>query len=166
MKGDLLLALARATADVLETMFFVESSPTVRVDLLHSDSVTCRLTCTGGVNGSFRLLIDRDALQRLGEGFYGDEERSSPTADEDLARELTNMLAGSALSSYLPTQSCALSSPSICSLAEFEKMRARVTAGPDTAVIDVDLDGGTLSLLCVLGRPRDFRCPDSSSDCR
>lgn len=150
MKPDLLAALERASADVLETMFFAEPSPTVVSDVLRSDALTCRLDCTGAQIGSFSLAIDRDALQLLGEGFYGGEERTSPTADEDLARELVNMLAGAALSRYLPTESCPLSSPMLSCLAEHGAIRKRVEAGQDTAGINVHLEGGTLSFLCAL----------------
>lgn len=136
--------------DVLETMFFAEPSPIPESAALQNDALTCRLDCTGAVTGSFSLAIDRGALHVLSEGFYGGEERSSPTADEDLARELTNMLTGAALSTYLPQESCALSSPLVSSLAEHYVMRSAVDAGQSTAGIGMDLEGGRLSLLCVL----------------
>lgn len=151
MKRDLLAALERASADVLETMFFAESSPSVCSDDPCGDYVRCRLACTGAVNGSFSLSINRELLQNLSEGFYGDEKAASAAADEDLACELTNMIAGSTLSTYLPMESCALSSPMLCSLTEFESLRRGGMPEGTKAALSLALDGGTLSLIFVLG---------------
>ena len=150
MKPDLVAALERASADVLETMFFTEPCPAVEDGGLRSDAVSCRLDCTGAVNGAFSLVIERGALELLSEGFYGQEDKPFPTADVDLACELANMLAGATLSDYLPQQSCSLSSPLLSSLADHQGMRRMVETGQETGAVDIQLDGGALSLLCVL----------------
>jgi len=135
--------LCSATTSVLETMFFTEAVP-VDDAQPHIEPVSCKLHAGGAVEGSFSVAIDRAALLALGESFYGDV----PTASQpfELLCEFTNMIAGSTLSLYSPSNFCPLSSPQLCEMsAHLEE-----SALPDAIHLSFVVDGGLMSIACSL----------------
>jgi hypothetical protein len=136
-------ALGVALERVLETMFFTEPMPVTGQERRHAeDAHACVLRCGGAVRGCFGVVIDGPALEALCCAFYGEDAVSAEQQD-DLIGELTNMLAGAALGSYLPSRSCALSSPWLAAAEA-------VLAEPDEIERTVEIEGGLLSLRCAI----------------
>jgi hypothetical protein len=148
-------ALRSASMDVLETMFFADAVPIANEDATpQSDARACELQCSGGESGSFSVVVDRVALQMLCCAFYGQEGDVSPTQEEDLICELTNMLAGSTLSRYAPARSCILSSPRLCDYASLAATVEKDIADRQESVtrLSISIEGGLLLLSCTLRR--------------
>lgn len=154
MQPEIADALGSASIEVLETMFFAEAVPAQNVDALPgSDALACTLASSGGVTGSFRVAVDRAALQILCASFYGvegEEGDISPTQEQELLCELTNMLAGSTLSRYSPAHSCTLSSPELCDDAPWPSNGNATSAGERHHRLVLEIEGGLLLVRCSL----------------
>jgi|SRR5450756_599219 len=141
--------LQEAAIGVLETMFFAEASSAGEDTATHSDAVACLLESTGFETGEFTIAIDREALQILCCAFYGDEDDPSSTQQQEMICELTNMIAGSTLSSYAPTHYCKLSSPTVCDMDRH--LQTAIKYPQDhVATINLSIEGGLLSASCSL----------------
>ena len=156
MQLEIADALRSATINVLETMFFTDAVPVEKEDVApQSDALACELQCSGGENGSFGVAVDRIALQALCCAFYGEEGGATPTQEQDLICELTNMLAGSTLSRYAPAHACTLSSPLLCDYSPWATTLGQqdiVSQKDRLTRLNLSLDGGLLLLWCSLRR--------------
>jgi hypothetical protein len=121
---DLQTLLAETMRDVLEMSFFAnileETIP--EPELAPLPSMAARVKFSGAVNGAFLLVASPLAVHTLALEFMGDsaedwsaEEAQSVVADEEVFKELTNILCGSVLSRFQADRCCNLSQPVVCS---------------------------------------------------
>jgi hypothetical protein len=117
--------------DVLEMSFFANilEEATSKALIATSPSMAARIMFSGAASGSFTLVAAPLAVHSMAMEFMGDsaEDREveaiggnprndQPTvADEEVFRELTNILCGSVLSRYQADRCCNLSQPVMCS---------------------------------------------------
>jgi len=125
-------------------MFFTEGTP-LDATPPHVDPLACLLHCSGALEGTFSIALDRTALIALCQAFYG-EEAPSATQVFELLCELTNMIAGSTLSAYLPTHYCALTSPQLCDVAVHLGSSMNLSA----TFLCLAVDGGVISIACSI----------------
>jgi hypothetical protein len=149
-KSSLEDVLRSASTEVLETMFFAEAAAPDGPPPAHTDALACSLLCSGAREGIFTAAIDREALQLLCEAFYGDDGAASAVKERELLCELTNMLAGSTLSAYVPEHYCPLSSPLLCDLDQHLKTGVPGNAAVQSSTVSLGIDGGLLSISCAL----------------
>jgi hypothetical protein len=142
--------LRSASTEVLETMFFADVASPEDPQPAHNDALACSLLCSGAEEGIFTVAIDREALQLLCEAFYGDDGPPSILKERELLCELTNMLAGSTLSTYVPEHYCPLSSPLLCDLDKHLKTTHPDNASQQSSTVSLAVDGGLLSISCAL----------------
>ena len=148
-KIDLDQALVASSSNVLETLFFSAADRAgSSVDSLE-EPITCLLHCTGAAEGSFSVSVDRTALGQLCSSFYGEDDPTLPRQQE-LACELTNMIAGSTLSSLLPEHYGSLTAPPLCSLENHLKLGKTPTDGAETTTVTMEVEGGLMSASCSL----------------
>jgi CheY-specific phosphatase CheX len=145
--------LRDASISVLETMFFAEVSP-ISLDIVHLDPVTCTLDCAGAESGTFTVAVDRAALHILCCAFFGDEDATISEQETEMICELTNMLAGSTLSAYIPEHFCTLSSPSICNFAQHLNTSRGIGGNSEFGSIALSIDAGLLSVSCAIRTTR------------
>jgi hypothetical protein len=122
--------LAETMRDVLEMSFFAnileETVPEPLIAPL--PSMAARVEFCGAASGSFVLVGSPLAVRTLAVEFLGDsvEEREEDVcagveqvrlvvADEEVFKELTNILCGSVLSRFEADRCCSLSQPVMCS---------------------------------------------------
>jgi hypothetical protein len=121
---DLQTLLAETMRDVLEMSFFAnileEMIPEPEVASL--PSMAARVEFSGAASGSFLLVAAPLAVRTLALEFMGDsdedrdaEEAQFVAADEEVFKELTNILCGSVLSRFQVDRCCNLSQPVVCS---------------------------------------------------
>jgi Chemotaxis phosphatase CheX len=126
---DLQTLLAETMRDVLEMSFFAnileEMIPEPEVASL--PSMAARVEFSGAASGSFLLVATPLAVRTLALEFMGDsaedrdaEEARSVAADEEVFKELTNILCGSVLSRFQADRCCNLSQPVVCSGEKME----------------------------------------------
>ena len=149
MKLEVEQAMCSASCSVLETMFFSDAVPVAAPDAVHDDPIACLLHCSGAQEGTFSVAIDQAALHLLGCAFYGEDEMELPQQQE-LICELTNMLAGSTLSTIAPTRYCELSSPQLSSFQRHTEIASNHAGQTDTASTHLRIDGGILTVSCSL----------------
>ena len=113
---------------------------------MHDDPIVCLLHSSGAAEGTFSIAVDRDALRMLCVSFYG-EDTPPLIRQEELACELTNMIAGSTLSRLLPERYCSLTAPQLCSI-EGHEMLSR--SGEESTSVLMEVEGGLLSATCRL----------------
>ena len=142
-------ALLHSSAGVLETMFFAELTPVVEQSQLPAESIACLLHCSGAADGVLSIAVERRTLEQLCASFYGEDE-TSLRKQEELACELTNMIAGSTLSYLLPEHCCALSAPQLCSVDRHIGIAANEVQGAQSTQVLMDVEGGVLSATCCL----------------
>jgi hypothetical protein len=135
-----------ASCNVLETMFFAEGVPAPEDELPLPDALACALHYTGAETGSFHVVIDRPALAVLCSGFYGDDAEGED-AQNELLCELTNMLAGSTLSLYVPDHCCSLSSPTLYDRAT---SATQAHTGEHITRLTLAIEDGLLAIECSL----------------
>jgi CheY-specific phosphatase CheX len=145
--------LRDASISVLETMFFADVAPG-ETPVNHLDPVTCVVNCTGARSGVFTVAVDRLALHILCCAFYGDEDAKLPTQETEMICELTNMLAGSTLSSCVPEHFCTLSSPSICNFGRHLETCNQIDSEVQLGSIALSIEAGLLSVSCALRASR------------
>ena len=138
-----------ASVGVLETMFFADVS-TAPEGLTHSDAVTCVIDCKGAETGTFTVAVDRPALHILCCAFFGEEVAGPASQEWEMICELTNMLAGSTLSAYVPEHFCKLSSPSICDFDRHLDSSSNNDPNSHSALVALSIEGGLLSVSCTL----------------
>ena len=107
--SDLVVYTEPSYAEVLDSMYFTttlglkhqyDAAPTIS-DEDHSFS----LDFSGGISGTFGLVLGCSTARTLAANFLGEEEDSlTPTEVGDVTGELVNMLCGS-LVSRIPSQS-------------------------------------------------------------
>lgn len=131
IERDLQELLAETMRDVLETSFFAEILEG-RDDEVSFDScsvVAVKMKFSGAASGSFVLLTDMLTAHTLAVEFMGgsgeatDDEiaggngemSSLSVADEEIFKELANILCGSVLSRFQTERCCSLSQPVLCS---------------------------------------------------
>src|SRR5262249_54113688 len=91
--------LSKATADVLEKMFFAEIvRETDRRPEDGSNPIAVTLGFLGELLGTLALTISPTAAQSLAADFLGVEEGADPSQVNQVAQELANMICGDALS--------------------------------------------------------------------
>jgi Chemotaxis phosphatase CheX len=128
---DLQTLLAERMRDVLEMSFFTnilqETVPQPLITSLPSMAATVEFS--GAASGSFLLVATPLAVRTLALEFMGDsaEDRDAEAAcanpekmqpavpDEEVFKELTNILCGSVLSRFETDRCCNLSRPVMCS---------------------------------------------------
>jgi hypothetical protein len=121
---DLQTLLAETMRDVLEMSFFAnileETIP--EPEMAPLPSMAARVEFSGAASGSFLLVATPLAVRTLALEFMGDsaedrdaEEAQSAAADEEVFKELTNILCGSVLSRFQADRCCNLSQPVVCS---------------------------------------------------
>jgi hypothetical protein len=133
---DLQTLLAETMRDVLEMSFFAnileETIP--EPELAPLPSMAARVEFSGAASGSFLLVATPLAVHTLALEFMGDsaedrdaetagapaEEAQSVVADEEVFKELTNILCGSVLSRFKADRCCNLSQPVVCSRERME----------------------------------------------
>lgn len=142
--------LREASTGVLETMFFAEVEAADSEDAVHSDATACLLHCSGAESGTFSVAIDRPALKNLCCAFYGEDDDPSPAQEEELICELTNMLAGSTLSAYVPEHFCKLTAPVVYDIAGHIQLGSVPNPEELQTTVNLALDGGLLSVSCSL----------------
>jgi hypothetical protein len=147
-KSELGHAIREGSAQVLETMFFADTSESTTAH--HKDPVACSLQCSGAETGSFSIAVDREALKLLCESFYGESGEITALQEIDLICELTNMLAGATLSRLAPLGLSALSSPVLCDVSRHLEIGTAIHVGDENSQIYISLEGGLLSASCAL----------------
>jgi hypothetical protein len=146
-------ATRSASASVLETMFFADALPAPDVNAVHTDPVSCQLHCTGAEDGIFSIAVDRTALLALCSAFYGDDELTL-IREQELACELTNMLAGSTLSVLAPTRACELSAPRLCKVERHLETGTVKDPSRNHSFVALAVEGGLLTVSCSLRSAR------------
>jgi CheY-specific phosphatase CheX len=155
MKSHNLVDVLRgASTEVLETMFFAEAVSIDAEGAVHDNPLSCFLDFSGAETGTFTVAVDRAALRILCTAFYGDEDEPSLTQEEEMITELTNMLAGSTLSSYVPEHYCKLSSPSLCDFARHLKTSMPRAVDERKASVNLSVEDGLLSVSCCFRTAR------------
>jgi CheY-specific phosphatase CheX len=116
-EGD---ALSRATADVLEKMFFTGVADESDGIPPAGPQIVVRVTFDGERRGVLMLGVSRSAAQTLAADFLGSEggEDLGDYQVREVVCELTNMICGDTLSA-LENGSLRLSSPEVLSAEEF-----------------------------------------------
>ncbi|SEF61926.1 Chemotaxis phosphatase CheX [Bryocella elongata] len=138
--------LIASACNVLETMFFSEAIPAQSSGRMHDNPIVCLLHTSGAAEGTFSIAVDREALRLLCISFYG-EDAPPITLQQELACELTNMIAGSTLSNLVPEHYCSLSAPQLCSLEQHETLGK---SGEESTSVLMEVEGGLLSASCSL----------------
>jgi hypothetical protein len=131
---DLQHLLAETMRDVLEMSFFANILAETIPDSSAAppDSMAARVEFCGAASGSFLLIAAPPALRTLAVEFLGDSGEQTETnassadadslppvlADEEVFKELTNILCGSVLSRFEANRCCSLSQPKMCSAAK------------------------------------------------
>jgi hypothetical protein len=121
---DLQTLLAETMRDVLEMSFFAnileETIP--EPELAPLPSMAARVEFSGAASGAFLLVATPLAVRTLALEFLGDsaEDRDAGAAqtvvaDEEVFKELTNILCGSVLSRFQADRCCNLTQPVVCS---------------------------------------------------
>jgi hypothetical protein len=129
--ADLQTLLAETMRDVLEMSFFADiREETVPEPLMTAlPSMAARVDFSGAASGSFLLVATPLAVHALALEFMGDsveggdagavpvdaEELRRVIADEEVFKELTNILCGSVLSRFQVDRCCSLGQPILCS---------------------------------------------------
>jgi hypothetical protein len=127
---DLQTLLAKTMRDVLETSFFAEilEEGSTEMLLCTCPVIAASMTFSGAASGSFLLTAETLAAHRLAMEFMGDPDEeiddgiagcsaemcSLSLADEEVFKELTNVLCGSVLSRFQADRCCNLSQPVLC----------------------------------------------------
>jgi CheY-specific phosphatase CheX len=142
-----------ASVAVLETMFFADATSDIAVTS-HIDAVTCVIDCKGAETGTFTVAVDRPALHILCCAFFGEDEAGPASQEWEMICELTNMLAGSTLSAYVPEHFCELSSPSICGFDRHLESTSHNDPDSHLAFVALAIEGGLLSVSCALRTTR------------
>jgi hypothetical protein len=159
---DLQVLLAETMRDVLEMSFFAnileETMPEPWTTPL--PSMAARVEFSGAASGSFLLVAAPLAVRTLALEFMGDsaegrdvegvgvdiERMQGVVADEEVFKELTNILCGSVLSRFQADRCCNLSQPVVCS---GERM-----AGGTNICAGVLLEEGLVASYWTLDGPR------------
>jgi hypothetical protein len=129
MPDSELQGLLRETMrEVLEMSFFANIVGETMPEPLSAPLpfMAARVVFSGAATGSFTLVADPLAVHSLALEFMGDsaEDRETESigassqpvvADEEVFRELTNILCGSVLSRFQADRCCNLSQPVLCS---------------------------------------------------
>ena len=145
--------LRDASVSVLETMFFADITAAIE-GATHVDPVTCVIDCKGAETGTFTVAVDRPALHILCCAFFGEDEAGPASQEWEMICELTNMLAGSTLSAYVPGHFSQLSSPSICGLDRHLETCSNKDQASEFALVSLSIEGGLLSVACTLRTTR------------
>jgi CheY-specific phosphatase CheX len=114
-------ALSRATADVLEKMFFTGIADESDAISPAGPQIVVRVTFDGERRGVLMLGVSRAAAQTLAADFLGAEggEGLGDYQVREVVCELTNMICGDTLSA-LEKGSLRLSCPEILSMEDFD----------------------------------------------
>lgn len=114
---DLSQALAEAVGEILEKMFFIdtsESGPEDGTRLSAEDAIAARLTFDGDPPGWLQLQVDCPQARSLAADFLGEEPCDvSAKKMEEVVCELANMICGSVLSRVEGTTDFHLAAPAI-----------------------------------------------------
>lgn len=148
-KTELDQTLLSSSSNVLETMFFSAADPCEAELGTLKNPVTCLLHCSGAAEGTFSVSVDRTALTQLCSAFYGEDDPPL-IRQEELACELTNMIAGSTLSALLPEHYCALTAPQLCALDQHVKLGSGSADGGEATSIVMAVEGGLMAASCNL----------------
>jgi hypothetical protein len=160
--SDLHNLLAETMRDVLETSFFANILEDTTPEPLSASlpSMAARVEFSGAASGSFLLVAASLAVRTLALEFMGDsaEERDGeatwPNAqiitDEEVFRELTNILCGSLLSRFQADRCCSLSQPVMCS----GEMMGDWMVGGTNICAGMLLEEGLVAGYWKLDRPR------------
>ena len=113
-------AISRATADVLEKMFFTGFADESDASEDRSPRITVRLAFDGERRGSLALAISKNSARTLAADFLGTDTEDGPDECQvnEVVRELANMICGDALSA-LERGALRLSVPEIVPTADF-----------------------------------------------
>ena len=119
-KAETEQALSRATADVLEKMFFTGVADESAAIPPAGSQIVVRLTFDGERRGVLTLGVSRRAAQTLAADFLGTDNEDGPDEIQvnEVVRELANMICGDALSA-LEKSALHLSMPEIVPAADF-----------------------------------------------
>jgi len=121
-KKELQLLLTETMRDVLETSFFADilEERSVDVQLDGSSVIAASVRFSGAATGSFVVVAETVVARMLAAEFLGesgeeDDEAALSVPDEEVFKELANILCGSVLSRFSTDRCCSLSQPVICS---------------------------------------------------
>jgi CheY-specific phosphatase CheX len=133
-------AISRATADVLEKMFFTGFAAESEWIQDSGPRIAVRLAFDGERQGLLTLVISRDSARTLAADFLGTDTADGPDEMQvnEVVRELANMICGNALST-LEKRALRLSAPEILRAAELGLPEG-------SAHRSFDLNGGTLAI--------------------
>lgn len=150
--------LAETMRDVLETSFFAEIlEENVETSFDPGSMVAASMTFSGAASGSFLLAADQLSAHALAVEFMGDpgeeaddgiagcgaESGCLSVSDEEVFKELTNILCGSVLSRFRMDRCCHLSQPVL--LSEGIPGRHGVTSDGECIYSAVRLESGIVA---------------------
>jgi CheY-specific phosphatase CheX len=133
-------ALAQATADVLEMMFFTSITPGPEGTGESGPQIAVRVSFMGGRRGMLGLRISEHAARMLATDFLAVETEAGPNAEQvgEVVRELANMICGNALS-HVERSALRLAAPELVAATEWN-----LPAGASRR--SFDLGSGTLTV--------------------
>jgi CheY-specific phosphatase CheX len=136
-------ALANASEEVLETMFFTTISPRPDVPdfAVSGDSLLARVRFHGNPSGFFLLHIFTSAACVVAENFFGAEPDSISTEQvSEVVRELANMICGSVLTRFESDTVFRLEAPELLSTERASEI------GFDSNWRHFDVENGSISV--------------------
>lgn len=134
-------SLMNASSTALETMFFTSILEPVPADSASRVDMSYKLSFQGDQQGEFALGISNASAVSVAANFLGVEpEEVSDDEAQDVMRELTNMIAGSLLSSLESKNTFSLSHPE---RDDSEELRGRFQSA-DAQVFE--LEDGVLAV--------------------
>jgi len=139
-------ALAAAVADVLESMFFIETLGESS-EAPEEQAIAVEIRFEGDPPGVFQLRLTPDAAESIATNFLGEDAGAvSPRQTSDVALELANMICGAVLSRLESSACFRLDSPRMVvagELGEAEATRITVETGDGKLTAAIQLEGRT-----------------------
>ncbi|MEO8594801.1 MAG: chemotaxis protein CheX [Candidatus Solibacter sp.] len=137
-------ALSAAVADVLESMFFLETVVREEEANAAADSIDVEIGFEGNPPGRFEMRLAAGAANAIAADFLGEDGESlSEQQRMDVTLELANMICGSVLSRLESSALFRLGSPRISArlLAGGEITRHTVETGNGCLTVAIQMEG-------------------------
>ena len=142
-------ALGSATADVLESMFFLEALGEATEPPADVETVTVHLAFDGDPPGCFQMRIARAAADTIAADFLGEDTESlTGRQRDDVTLELANMICGAVLSRLESSATFRLGAPQIVAFdtgrqGAAEDTRHTVETGSGTLTVAIQMETRT-----------------------
>lgn len=140
-------ALAEATREVLETMFFTDVAGDAAPEPDGAAGLMAALRFEGERPGEFRVTVTPEAAKTIAANFLGTDDELPESRVEEVTCELANMICGSVLSRVEADLAFDLSHPELVPAEQ-------VTSWTDGSARSFNLGNGSLTAAIRFGRER------------